>query len=66
MITTAKLQNGDIVRFGNLVTGFRFATVAKKEKAFKARSYFVTLKYPHGGEATEVFASNQTWVKVNA
>lgn len=66
MITTSKLVPNDIVRFGNIVTGFKFATVIKKEKAFKARQYFVTLQYSHGGQATEVFASNQQWVKVNA
>lgn len=66
MITTSKLQAGDIVRFGNVVVGYRFATVVKKEKAVKPRSYFVTLAYPHGGQATEVFASNTTWVKVNS
>lgn len=62
MVTTARLQAGDIVRFGNLVTGYRFGKIIKKEKAFKARSYFVTIEYAHGGTATEVMASNTTWV----
>lgn len=66
MITTSKLQAGDKVRFGNKFTGYTFATILKKEKAFKARSYFVTIQYAHGGSAVEVFASNTTWVKVDA
>ncbi len=64
--TTAKLNEGDIVRFGNKYTGYRFATIVKKEKSIKPRWYSITLYYHSVGNATEAFACNTEFVKVSA
>lgn len=67
--TTAKLEVNDIVRFGNIVTGFRFATVLNKEKSTKPRWYMVTLQFSNHSSShvgTFAYSCNTEWTKVNA
>lgn len=66
VITTSNLTAGDKVYYGAAYTGGYVSTIISKEKAFKARTYIVTIQYANGSIERETFSSNKQWEKVGA
>ena len=60
--TTTRLQEGDLIRNGNIFHGFIYYTVVSVEDCpNKNRSLRLTIKFDHGGSETLTVGKNAHW-----